>query len=84
MQAVAPSLGFDLVSLALQEDGQIKQDITASRDRNSGLVATRTGAAIRHSQLIVDLAAQLRLPAIYPLRLFVTGGGPCRLRSRHR
>ncbi|HEX9140229.1 MAG TPA: hypothetical protein VF848_10585 [Steroidobacteraceae bacterium] len=71
MQAVAPPLGFDLVSLALQEDGQIKQDITAfARDRNSGLVATRTGAAIRHSQLIVDLAAQLRLPAIYPLRLF--------------
>ena len=76
MQAVAPSLGFDLVSLALREDGQIKQDITAfARDRNSGLVATRTGAAIRHSQLIVDLAAQLRLPAIYPLRLFVTSGG---------
>ena len=30
---------------------------------------------IRHSKLIIDLADQLHLPAIYPLRLFVASGG---------
>jgi len=77
MQAVAPSLGFDLLSVILHDDGQIKQDLTAfARSPDAGLVATRTGAVIRRrSKLIIGLAAQLRLPAIYPLRLFVTSGG---------
>jgi len=42
---------------------------------DTALIATRTGAAIRYSDLIVSLAARLRLPAIYPLRSFVVGGG---------
>jgi putative tryptophan/tyrosine transport system substrate-binding protein len=76
MQAVAPSLRFDLVSLVVRDDDQIKHDITSfARNADAGLIGTRTGAVIRHSKLIIDLAAQLHLPAIYPLRLFVASGG---------
>src|SRR5215472_15577505 len=42
---------------------------------DTGLIATRTGASIRHHDLIVSLASRLRLPAIYPLRSFVISGG---------
>ena len=31
--------------------------------------------AIAHRELIITLAARHRLPAVYPYRLFVTGGG---------
>jgi putative ABC transport system substrate-binding protein len=31
--------------------------------------------ATRHRDLIIALAARLRLPAVYPNRYFVTGGG---------
>jgi putative tryptophan/tyrosine transport system substrate-binding protein len=76
IQAVAPSLGVDLISLPLQEDRQIKEVVTGfARFSNTGLIATRTSAAISHRDLIIDLAARLRLPAVYPLRLFVTAGG---------
>jgi len=76
IQAVAPSGGVDLISLLLQEDRQIKEVLTAfARPSETGLIATRTAAAISHRDLIIDLAARLRLPAVYPLRLFVTAGG---------
>ena len=76
IQAVAPSLGVDLLSLTLQDDRQINEGVTAfARSPNMGLIATRTAAAISHRDLIVELALRLRLPAVYPLRLFVTAGG---------
>ena len=76
IQTVGPSLGVDLVSLPLQHDRQIKEVVTGfARSSNTGLIATRTAAAISHRDLIIDLAARLRLPTVYPLRLFVTAGG---------
>jgi len=76
IQTVGPSLGVDLVSLPLQQDRQIKEVVTGfARSSNTGLIATRTAAAISHRDLIIDLAARLRLPTVYPLRLFVTAGG---------
>ena len=76
IQAVAPSLNVDLVSIILRDDRQIEKAVTAfAQTPDTALIATRTGAAIRYSDLIVSLAARLRLPAIYPLRSFVVGGG---------
>jgi ABC-type uncharacterized transport system substrate-binding protein len=76
IQAVAPSLGVDLISITLQDDRQIEEVVTAfARSPNAGLIATRTGAAISRRDLIVSLAVRLHLPAVYPLRLFVTAGG---------
>jgi putative ABC transport system substrate-binding protein len=76
IQAVAPSLGVNLRSLSMQDERQIKEVVTAfARSSDAGLIATRTAAAISHRDLIVDLAARLRLPAVYPLRPFVIAGG---------
>ena len=76
IQAVAPSLNVDLVSIILRDDRQIEKAVTAfAQTPDTALIATRTGAAIRYSDLIVSLAARLRLPAIYPLRSLVVGGG---------
>jgi ABC-type uncharacterized transport system substrate-binding protein len=76
IQAVAPSLGVELRSLPLQDAQQIAGVVTAfARSSDAGLIATRTGVPISHRDLIVDLAARLRLPAVYPLRLFVIAGG---------
>ena len=76
IQAVAPSLNVELVSIILRDDRQIEKAVTAfAQTPDTALVATRTGAAVRYRDLIVSLAARLRLPAIYPLRSFVVSGG---------
>jgi putative ABC transport system substrate-binding protein len=76
IQALAPSLNIDLVSIILRSDGQIEKAITTfAQTPDTALIATRTAAPIRHHALIVSLAARLRLPAIYPLRSFVISGG---------
>ena len=76
LQGAAPSLNVDLVSIILHEDRQIERAFTAfAQTPNAGLIATRTGAAIRNHELIISLAARLRLPAIFPFRTFVASGG---------
>src|SRR5262249_11352743 len=76
MQSLAPSLGVELKSLPLRDVGEIDRILAAfARGSNLGLIATRIGAAISQRDLIIALAARHRLPAVYPLRFFVTGGG---------
>ena len=76
IQTVAPTLGVELRSLGLREAGEIESSIAAfASGSNSGLIVTRTSGAIAQRELIIKLAARHRLPAMYPLRLFATGGG---------
>jgi putative ABC transport system substrate-binding protein len=42
---------------------------------NGGLIVVSTAIALVHRQPIIAAADQHRLPAVYPFRLFVTGGG---------
>jgi hypothetical protein len=49
--------------------------VAFARSSNGGLIVTGSGLAVVHRNLIVTLAARHRLPAVYPLRAFVTGGG---------
>jgi putative ABC transport system substrate-binding protein len=46
-----------------------------AKDRIDGLLVGDAGEHITNRQLIVDLAAKHRLPAIYPYREFVEAGG---------
>jgi putative ABC transport system substrate-binding protein len=76
IQSVAPSLGVELKSLPLRDVGEIERILAAfARASNLGLIATRTQAANLQRDLIIALAARHRLPAVYPLRFFVTAGG---------
>jgi putative ABC transport system substrate-binding protein len=42
---------------------------------NVGLIVTANGTTLVHRDLIITLAARLKLPAVYWQRVFVTGGG---------
>jgi len=76
IQSVAPSLGVELRPLGVRDAGEIERVVTAfARSSNGGLIVTGSALAIVHRELIATLAARHRLPAVYPLRLFVTVGG---------
>src|SRR5262249_54482510 len=76
MQGVAPALGVEVNPLGVRDAGEIERLITAFAQRpNGGLVLVPTVPTLIHRQLIIDLAARHRLPAIYPYRYFVTAGG---------
>ncbi len=76
VQAVAPSFGVEVSPVGLHDAGEIERGLTAfARGSNGGLIVTPSSLAIVHRELIIGLAARLRLPAIYPFPYFVTGGG---------
>jgi putative ABC transport system substrate-binding protein len=76
IQSVAPSMGVEVRLLTLNDNASIERGITDfARSGGGGLIALRLSEVIAHRQLIIKLAAQHRLPAIYPLRIFATDGG---------
>jgi putative tryptophan/tyrosine transport system substrate-binding protein len=76
VQAVAPSLGVELSPVDARDAPEIERAVTAfARSGNAGLIVTPSPVANRHRDLIVTLAAQHRLPAVYAWRYYVTAGG---------
>jgi putative tryptophan/tyrosine transport system substrate-binding protein len=76
IQAVAPSFGVELTPIDSRNTGTIERGITAfARGPNGGLIVAATPSADIHRELIIALVARHRLPAVYPFRYFVTGGG---------
>jgi putative ABC transport system substrate-binding protein len=76
LQAVAPPLGVELSPIGVRDAGEIERGITAfARGSNDGLIVTGSTLATLNRERIVTLAARLKLPAVYSLRFFVTGGG---------
>jgi putative ABC transport system substrate-binding protein len=76
IQAVASALRVETNPLDLRAAAEIERAVTAFADSsNSGLVITPHASSIIHRDLIVQLAARHRLPAIYYERLFVIAGG---------
>jgi putative ABC transport system substrate-binding protein len=76
IQTVAPSLGVELRPVDLRNASEIERAITAfAASSNGGLIITGSAAATAHRELILALAAQHRLPAVYLARYYVTDGG---------
>jgi putative ABC transport system substrate-binding protein len=76
IQTAAPSFGIEVVPFNLRDASEIERAIVAfARSSNGGLIVTGSGLAVVHRDMIITLAARHRLPAIYPLRAFVSGGG---------
>ena len=76
IQGVAPAFGVELRPIGVSDVGEIERAVTAfARSPNGGLIVIATPLAIVHRELIITLAARHRLPAVYPLRFFVTSGG---------
>ena len=76
IQAVAPMLKVEVIPINMRDAGEIEQAVeTFARSPNGGLIAAGGGASIRYRDLIVTLAAQRKLPAVYWERFFVVAGG---------
>jgi putative ABC transport system substrate-binding protein len=76
VQAVAPSLGVELSPVDVRDAGEIERAVTAfAHSGNGGVIVTASALATRQRDLIITLAARLKLPAIYAGRWFVTQGG---------
>ncbi len=75
-QAVAPSLGVEVISVNMRDAGEIEQSVeTFARSPNGGMIAVGSAAVVRHREIILMLAARLKLPAIYWERFLVAEGG---------
>jgi putative ABC transport system substrate-binding protein len=76
IQAVAPSLGVEVSAINLRDAGEIERAVTAfAGSANGGLIVTGSASATVHADLIVTLAAEHKLPAVYADSVIVANGG---------
>jgi putative tryptophan/tyrosine transport system substrate-binding protein len=76
IQAVASSVGVEVSPINVRDASEIERAIAAfARSTNGGLVVTGSASATTHRELIIALAAQHKLPAVYASRFNVTLGG---------
>jgi putative ABC transport system substrate-binding protein len=76
IQSVASSLGVEVVPVNVRDPDEIERAVTAlARTASIGMVVTASALTLVHRDRIIGLAARLRLPAVYPRRLYVDAGG---------
>jgi putative ABC transport system substrate-binding protein len=76
IQALAPSLGIEVSPINMRDAGEIERAVAAfARSANGGLIVTGSASATLHRDLIIELAARSRVPAVYYARYFVVAGG---------
>jgi putative ABC transport system substrate-binding protein len=76
VSAAGHALGIVVSPLDTREPDGIERGVAAfASGPDGGLVLTAGGSGLRQRELIIALAARHRLPAIYPYRIFPTGGG---------
>ena len=72
----AGAVGIDLSVIALQDAGRVEQAVAAfAKEPNGALVVTASPFGVNHPDVVVALAAQYTLPAVYPFAYFVHHGG---------
>jgi putative ABC transport system substrate-binding protein len=76
LQEVAPGRRVTMRRYEAIVLGDIERAFAAMRrDRLGGLIVALDPTFLSHHRVIVDLAAKMRVPVIYPNRLFVEAGG---------
>jgi putative tryptophan/tyrosine transport system substrate-binding protein len=76
VQIVAPALGVQLTPVDVRDAGEIERAIAAfARGSNGGVIVTAGTLATAHRELIATVAARHKLPAVFPNRYYVSGGG---------
>ena len=76
IQSAAPSLGVEVIPINVRDAPEVERAVTAfARTGNDGLIVTAGPLTGVHRNLIIALAARHKLPAIYPSRFYVDGGG---------
>jgi putative tryptophan/tyrosine transport system substrate-binding protein len=75
-EAVAPALNVKPVMLGVRDADEIERALTAfAAEGNSGFIATPHAVTFTNHDLIIALAARLRLPALYPFASYAKEGG---------
>jgi putative tryptophan/tyrosine transport system substrate-binding protein len=75
-KTLAPSLAIEVVPLPIENVNDIERSIEGfAREGNGGLVLPPDTTTVVHRDLIIELAARHRLPAVYAVRVFVVAGG---------
>jgi putative ABC transport system substrate-binding protein len=76
IQAAAPSLRMEVIGLNIRDASETERAIaTFAQSPNGGLILSASGLADRYRDLIVNVAARHKLPAVYFERHFVSAGG---------
>jgi putative ABC transport system substrate-binding protein len=75
-QTAAVSFGVELTPIDARNADEIERAVTAfASSPSGGLIVVSSARALILRDVIIMLAARYRLPAIYPFRYFVSGGG---------
>jgi len=76
MEPAARSLGVQLQPFPVQSDADVERAFAEFAVKpQGGIITLPTASTVAHRGRIIALAAQYRLPAMYPYRFFVTDGG---------
>ena len=76
MEEVAPSLGLQVIPTGVHDRDVIERVLGAfAREPDGGVINLPTPTTAVHRDLIIRLAAQHRLPAVFHLRFFAADGG---------
>ena len=76
IQAVAPFVGMQTSPIDARDTADIERGLMMlAPSAEVGLIVTANGMTLIHRDLIITLAARLKLPAVYWQRLFATSGG---------
>jgi putative ABC transport system substrate-binding protein len=76
MESAAPSLGVGLSPIGVSDMSEIERAIAAVGQRSDGgLIVLPGSLTLLHRKSIIALAAQYRVPAVYPYRYHIIDGG---------
>jgi putative tryptophan/tyrosine transport system substrate-binding protein len=76
VKGTAPSFSVEISAIGVGNAKEIERGITAfAREPNGGLIVLPVPTTVMHRSLIIMLAAQHRLPAVYNSRFFAAEGG---------
>jgi len=75
-EALASALKVKLVALSVHDAAEIERALVAfAAEGNGGLIVGPHAVTLTNRDLIVAMAARLRLPAIYPVAFYAQAGG---------
>jgi ABC-type uncharacterized transport system substrate-binding protein len=76
IQSVAPSVGIEVSPVNVRDAGEVERAVKAfARSSNVGLIMTASPLTATHRDLVITLAAQHKLPAVYNNRSYAEAGG---------
>jgi putative tryptophan/tyrosine transport system substrate-binding protein len=75
VEAAAPSLGVSVTAAEVRNAADIERVLSALGQEGGGLIVTPSALTATRRDLIIALAARLRLPAIYSFGFYAESGG---------